>query len=224
MERRKFLIGLGALSAGSAAAVSTGAFTSVEADRDITVDVADDSDALLAFSETDDSPNADYVTVEDDVVGIDVSDNNGNLDQDPSGVNEDATTIIRSLFNITNQGTQAVLVWIEDQPDDWGFFADNSETYRPDTGLGVGDQSGNPPLGGPRDDLLYLKPGEKLTDVGFFGDGESDVDESITIQAATPDEVYFRDLGEYDDVDQYDSPDDDPDFSVDDLTNVDWRD
>jgi len=216
---------MGSLAAGGAAAIGSGAFTSVSANRDITVSVADDSDALLALKKTE-SANSDYVTKEGNVIGIDVSGSNDNLGQDPAGVNDDATTIFRRLFDITNQGTQGVLVWIEDQPDDWGFFADNYGNDRPDTGLGVGSQSGNPPLGGPRDDLLYLKPGESLTDVGFYGGGEdlSDVDGSLTIQAATPKEVYLRNLGEYDDVDQYDSPEDDPDFDVqDDLENADWR-
>ena len=218
MERRKFIIGTGALATGTAAAMGTGAFSSVSANRDVTISVADDSDALLAFNKTGEA-NDEYVTVDDGVVGIDVS------ESDASGVNDNATTVIRRLFDITNQGTQAVLVWIEDQPDDWGFFADNFDSDRPDTGIGIGSQSSNPPLGGPRDDLLYLKPGESLEDVGFFGGGEdiSDVDDSLTIQAATPEEVYFSNLGEYDDVEQYDSPDDDPDFDISDLEDADWR-
>lgn len=49
MDRRSFVIGLGALSAGSAAAVGTGAFSSVFAVRDISVEVADDSEAYLTL-------------------------------------------------------------------------------------------------------------------------------------------------------------------------------
>lgn len=49
MDRRNFVIGLGALSAGSAAAVGTGAFSSVSANRDISVEVADDSEAYLTL-------------------------------------------------------------------------------------------------------------------------------------------------------------------------------
>jgi hypothetical protein len=37
VKRRKVLIGLGSLAAGSAATVGTGAFTSVSANRDISV-------------------------------------------------------------------------------------------------------------------------------------------------------------------------------------------
>ena len=49
MNRRNFVIGLGALSAGGAAAVGSGAFSSVSAIRDISVEVADDSEAYLAL-------------------------------------------------------------------------------------------------------------------------------------------------------------------------------
>ena len=49
MKRRNFVIGFGALSAGGAAAIGTGAFSSVSANRDISVEVADDSQAYLAL-------------------------------------------------------------------------------------------------------------------------------------------------------------------------------
>ena len=49
MNRRNFVIGLGALSAGGAATIGTGAFSSVTASRDISVEVADDSEAYLTL-------------------------------------------------------------------------------------------------------------------------------------------------------------------------------
>ena len=49
MERRKFIIGAGALASGSAAAVGTGAFSTASTDRDANIEVVDDSDALLAL-------------------------------------------------------------------------------------------------------------------------------------------------------------------------------
>lgn len=50
MERRKFVVGLGALAAGGSAAVGSGAFTAMEADgRDATIDVVNDADALLGL-------------------------------------------------------------------------------------------------------------------------------------------------------------------------------
>ncbi|WP_281194875.1 hypothetical protein [Halorubrum sp. F4] len=50
MQRRKFVIGLGALSTGSAAAMGTGAFTTATLeDRSVTVDVSGDADAQIAL-------------------------------------------------------------------------------------------------------------------------------------------------------------------------------
>jgi len=55
MERRKFIIGAGALATGSSAAVGTGAFTSATLeDRSVAVDVADDADAQIALIGSDD--------------------------------------------------------------------------------------------------------------------------------------------------------------------------
>ena len=49
MERRKFLIGAGSLAAGGAAALGSGAFSSVEANRDVSANIASDDQALLAL-------------------------------------------------------------------------------------------------------------------------------------------------------------------------------
>jgi hypothetical protein len=55
MERRKFVIGLGALVAGSGAALGTGASVSSTMDRDANVNVVNDSNGLLALESTTDS-------------------------------------------------------------------------------------------------------------------------------------------------------------------------
>lgn len=49
MDRRKFLIGLGSLSAGAAAATGTGAFTAARASRSSTIGVTNDSNAFIAL-------------------------------------------------------------------------------------------------------------------------------------------------------------------------------
>ena len=50
MERRKFVIGLGALAAGSSAAVGTGAFSQMTTDpRDASISVVNDSGSLIAL-------------------------------------------------------------------------------------------------------------------------------------------------------------------------------
>lgn len=59
MERRKFVIGLGALASGSAAAVGTGAFTAAELDgRTAEIGVVNDSNGLIGLQAGD----TEYVT------------------------------------------------------------------------------------------------------------------------------------------------------------------
>jgi len=49
MERRKFIIGAGALATGASAAVGTGAFTSASASRSVTVEVSGDQNATIGL-------------------------------------------------------------------------------------------------------------------------------------------------------------------------------
>jgi len=108
MQRRKFVVGLGSLAAGGAAAMGTGAFTTVTATRNIDVAVANDSNAYLGLSGYN-GANSDYVT--DDGSAGTLS-----IDLDPSqsvtgggeGVNPNALTEIDFVFEIANQGTQEV--------------------------------------------------------------------------------------------------------------------
>ncbi|WP_299331778.1 hypothetical protein [Haloplanus sp.] len=87
----------------------TGAFTSVTADRDVSVAVADDTDAFLRIEQVPGSPNSQqHVTQTDGELAIDVS-GSGN---GGSGVNIDGVTVFRDLFQVGNQGTQAVDVQV----------------------------------------------------------------------------------------------------------------
>ena len=50
MKRRKFTIGLGAITTGAAAALGTSAFTAAQiSDRDADIAVVDDSNALIGL-------------------------------------------------------------------------------------------------------------------------------------------------------------------------------
>lgn len=49
MQRRKFIIGTGALMAGGAAAIGTGAYSAAEMDRNADIDVVNDANGLLAL-------------------------------------------------------------------------------------------------------------------------------------------------------------------------------
>ena len=108
MDRRKFVAGLGALAGGGAIATGTGAFSSVEAERDIAVSVADDSSALLGIQPTDE-PNGEYADLSDgDTLAINLTDSNDNVTGGGEGINTNATTSIADLFEVQNQGSQTV--------------------------------------------------------------------------------------------------------------------
>jgi hypothetical protein len=105
MERRKFLLASGALAAGGAAGLGTGAFSSVEAERNVEVAVAGDSAAFLALEPGEE--NGEYAEETDGTLEL-------NFDDDAnvagSGFNQNAETVIDDVFRIKNQGTQEVAV------------------------------------------------------------------------------------------------------------------
>jgi len=118
MNRRNVLVGLGTIVAGGGAALGTGAFSSVEADRTVTVDAAGDSSALIALDHN--TSFEPYVKDTDGLLEIDLSSSQINSG---SGVNLGATTTIGELsedgsgnlsgvtthaFTITNNGSQSV--------------------------------------------------------------------------------------------------------------------
>lgn len=104
MNRRNALVGLGGLAIGGGALFGSGAFTQVEADRSVSVNTADDSDALIAFTNL----NGDYVTYNaDGAIEIDITD-----------VNIDGSLTIDDAFTIENNHTEQVNLndpWSEDE-------------------------------------------------------------------------------------------------------------
>ncbi|WP_136718163.1 hypothetical protein [Halorientalis salina] len=114
MERRKFLIGTGSLAAGSAAAMGTGAFTSVTANRTMEVKVADDASALLALDAESTLSNSVYADESGSAirVNLDGNDINGDNSGSPAGVNKNAVTQILNIFKVKNHGTQNVFVYV----------------------------------------------------------------------------------------------------------------
>lgn len=109
MNRRNVLIALGAVAIMTGIVFGTGAFTQVEAERTVTVDFADDSNAFLGLNET--AENPEYVSFVNGGAGQQVVEIN--LDgsaADGDGLNDDAVTTIDPVLNVTNQGTQPVNV------------------------------------------------------------------------------------------------------------------
>lgn len=109
MNRRNVLVALGAVAILTGIVFGTGAFTQVEAERTVTVEFADDSNAFLGLNETAENPQ--YVSFVNggagqQVVQIQLNSSAGAGD----GLNDDAVTTIDPVLNVTNQGTQEVNV------------------------------------------------------------------------------------------------------------------
>ncbi|OYR82273.1 hypothetical protein DJ71_12155 [Halorubrum sp. E3] len=112
MERRKFVVGLGALASGSAAAVGTGAFETASAERTVDVNVAADSNGLVEIS----ALNSNYATgTGSGQLELDFSDlsNITPFDNAPDGLNADSEFNFSEVFRIANvasQGDERVVI------------------------------------------------------------------------------------------------------------------
>ncbi|UWG51843.1 DUF1102 family protein [Halalkaliarchaeum sp. AArc-CO] len=169
MERRKFVIGLGSLAAGGAAAMGSGAFSSVEAERDLVVEAAGDAGGLLGI-EPADTPNGDaYAEVDDGIVSIDLTTTSG-VAGAPDGVNDQAFTVIDDILTITNQGSQEIVVGVGLEDSDGNLVSDQAQ-------VGVGGPILRLDEGGPgfadRDDL---DPGNSVPFGLFFNFGTPNAD------------------------------------------------
>ncbi|WP_117369489.1 hypothetical protein [Natrarchaeobaculum sulfurireducens] len=110
MNRRTFVLGLGAASA-STVALGTGAFTSVEAERDVSVELAEDANAYLGLESQSEYAIGDT----DGTIEIDFTSDNP-TDAGGEHFNLDAVTIVEDVFAVQNLGTQDD-VQIEFDPD-----------------------------------------------------------------------------------------------------------
>lgn len=107
MNRRTLLAALGFAAAGGSTAVGTGAFTSVSADRQVSVRVADDRRAFLGLEPTD-GPNGAYARrTADGLLEVDFSDTAAGGE----GLGTDSVYRFDDVFRVTNRGTQPVYVW-----------------------------------------------------------------------------------------------------------------
>ncbi|MDV7350873.1 DUF1102 domain-containing protein [Halorubrum distributum] len=118
MNRRQFVIGLGATAAGGGAAVGTGAFTSVDADRTASVAVADEDQAYLGIIESP-TANGAFATNEDsagNVIQLDFNESIPDLTNPEGGVGvgQSSEYEFDDVFRIKNRGTQNVYVNIAD--------------------------------------------------------------------------------------------------------------
>jgi hypothetical protein len=88
------------------AALTTGAFSALIADRTATVSTTGDADALLALQ----PENEAYARVEEGTLTVAID---GSFDAETGeGVNANALTQVEDVFRITNQGSFEIEVWI----------------------------------------------------------------------------------------------------------------
>jgi len=105
-NRRSVLIGMGGLVAAGGAALGTGAFTTVTAERTVSVETAGDGSAFLALAPARNNDN--FVTAPSDgtiEINLDGTDSQTGSN---GGLNQNAETVFRNLVTITNNGTQEI--------------------------------------------------------------------------------------------------------------------
>lgn len=179
MNRRNFVIGLGALSAGGAATVGSGAFSTADVNRDVTIETAGDDDALLALRPEDDE----FAELDaDDNLALSFTENT----EGGEGVAPDSTYFFADVFSVENQGTQEVdqVQQVFEDPDDVAFVIARSHPF-PSSSPPPGDLPG--PLDLPISLIGGLEPGEEETFGVFVSVGEDadfgDEEQAITIEA-----------------------------------------
>ncbi len=173
--------------------MGTGAFSSVSADRDLVIDVAEDAEAFLAITEGNGADSEYFGTQEDGQFYLDFT----STEKGGNGLNKNAQTIMRDVFNIDNQGTQKVYVWFEDLPDGMSIGTDNNPNGD-DTNLTVGDQEKDGLPDHPEPEKIALEAGESHEEgwVLFGRDfdysefaGEENEPVTLTLNAKTASEV-----------------------------------
>ena len=160
---------MGSLAAGGAAAMGTGAFNFANVERDVSVNVANDTNAFLTLNDT-----SDYAVSNSGTLGLTF---NGNADVDGSGINENSDYSFTGVFSITNQGSQSVGVWIDDNDTNdaaqW-YGTDTDDTSDWSTSI---EGPGNP---------YALDPGETVfVNVVLLlqNNSESDLPDQINVKA-----------------------------------------
>lgn len=125
MKRRNLLTSI-ALVTGGGSLLGTSAFTSVETERTVTVEIADEDEAFLAM-EPSGGVNAQFAeTGQNRKILFDIND----VIDRGQGPSSNAVYTFDNVFEIKNQGTQNIYLEVEFEEtgslDDIGFYAGNN--------------------------------------------------------------------------------------------------
>jgi len=199
LSRRTILTGVGGVFAGSGALVGTGAFSTVQAERSVSVETAGDASALLTLA-SHGGPNGAYAS--DENTGPIRINLDGTGISNAGGLNQNATTIIDNIVDITNNGTRdltalSFTINVTGTSNDNAHEAALAITTNGAT-INEGSDNGQDLLGpstAPAVTDNVLSPGETapfglsidLRNHGVDGAFESSADVTLTITATTTD-------------------------------------
>jgi hypothetical protein len=124
MNRRTFVLSVGSIAATGGAALGSGAFDLVEADRTASITVTDDSSAVIGLS----ANSSEFVSTD----GNNLLQLNYSGSANSSGANDNAVTTVEAGFTISNNDdTQGVGVKVGHDAGDTAavnFFGDTGKT------------------------------------------------------------------------------------------------
>ena len=127
MKRRTFLIGTGSAALGGSALLGSGAFSKVESQRSVTIQVAEDPNAYLGMDKCSldgsETPNSSYAHLDGNGhLELLMNPDNPTIGNSPlgEGINSDSFTYFDGMFELCNQGKADATVSYElpDPPDD----------------------------------------------------------------------------------------------------------
>ena len=179
MKRRTAILGLGGLVAGGGAAMGTGAFTNVEADREVSVDVQNDQNSYLALEPVDtDGDTVDEgraPEAQSDPFAV-IDEDTGRLNLNITALNSEAETVIDNVFQIANFGTDEVTVTIEQTGTNEEVLSfEDQDGNSLDEGEGVDLDDGESLIVRIIADTAGVDPGDDIIDsITVVGNGRGD--------------------------------------------------
>ena len=149
MKRRKFLAGASGVGLGGSGLIGSGAFSAVESQRQVTIQLAEDTDAYLGLDACGTINGDNFVGTDGQGhLTVDISEHsdaaneNRDVSEPAEGVNSDSLTAFDNVFRICNQGKEDACVWIDAEVAE-GLLEDN-DTSLPTLDFYVLDDDGDP--------------------------------------------------------------------------------